>query len=156
MKRACWSTHSIRSGIPNVGRVRPSTTLHLPYFQMTYGWATTPVLLACLLDKWKFGDGRAWEISLVVLTSVSGNVSYDIFGYPVRSPPSSLAVISPGLTVACYSVRMRRPDKGGTQSFLFGSRSPRLVLVQACDAGRCGLGPTTQLPPNIIFVGTRR
>lgn len=79
MKRACRPTLNIRpliyrSGLPNVERVRPSwtSTMLLPYSPMTYGWVTTRVLRHCLLEKWKFGAGRAWATNLVALTSVSG------------------------------------------------------------------------------------
>ena len=107
-------------------RVRPSwssTTLHLPYFQTTYGWVITRVPRACLLERWKSGDGRAWEISLVVLTLVSGTFRTAFSDIPFAHP----------LVISCRkivwarcgysSVRMRRPDKGGKRSFLFGSRS---------------------------------
>lgn len=78
MKHACRPAHNTRSETPNIERVLLGRHL-LPYFPTTYGWVTTRALRACLLERWKSGDGRAWEISSVALTSVS-----DGFGRPPR------------------------------------------------------------------------
>ena len=62
-----------RSGAPTVGRIGPSWRRlkgQLPCSPMTFGWVTTREPLVCLLGKWKFEVGRAWETSWVVPTSV--------------------------------------------------------------------------------------
>jgi hypothetical protein len=74
-----------RSGVPTMGRIRPSWTrarAHLPFSPVTFGWVTTREPLVCLLGKWKFEAGRAWEISWVVLTSV--RVTFPDGVYPVQ------------------------------------------------------------------------
>ena len=140
MKRARRSTHSIHSGIPNVWRVRPSwssTTHHLPYFQTTYGWVTTRVPRACLLERLKSGDGRAWEISLVVLTLVSGTFRTAFSDIPFAHSSSSFAVISSGLTVGIlvYECVVRTKEVNGHSCSVPVHHT--LVSVQACHgAGR--------------------